>query len=82
MIGGLSVPLNFTHLTSAAVPATRPTARLTRLFALCLVPGFVAAVADKGEELMGGLGVQKYETKTRGTRTKPAARIAGEGAHD
>lgn len=28
---------------------------------------------------MQGLGVEKYETKTKGTREKPAARIAGEG---
>lgn len=28
---------------------------------------------------MSGLGVERYETKTRGTREKPAARIAGEG---
>lgn len=36
-------------------------------------------MADGVEELMKGLGVEKYETKTRGTREKPAARIAGEG---
>jgi hypothetical protein len=28
---------------------------------------------------MKGLGVERYETKTLGTREQPAARIAGEG---
>lgn len=43
--------------------------------------GFVNTVEDKAEDLMAGLGVEKYETKTRGTREKPAARVAGEGVY-
>jgi hypothetical protein len=43
--------------------------------------GFVYTVADNVEDLMKGLGVEKYVTKTRGTREQPAARIAGEGVH-
>jgi hypothetical protein len=43
--------------------------------------GFVYSVADDAEELMKGLGVERYETKTLGTREQPAARIAGEGVY-
>lgn len=43
--------------------------------------GFVYTVADGAEDLMQGLGVEKYETKTQGTREQPAARIVGEGLY-
>ena len=49
------------------------------LEALFLLAGFVYSVADDAEELMKGLGVERYETKTLGTREQPAARVAGEG---
>lgn len=43
--------------------------------------GFVDLVADKPEPVAEALKEQVYETKTRGTRTRPAARPAGEGAY-
>jgi hypothetical protein len=52
---------------------------ISNLGPLFLLAGFVYSVADDAEELMKGLGVERYETKTMGTREQPAARIAGEG---
>ena len=43
--------------------------------------GFVDLVADKPEAVAEALREQTYETKTRGVRTQPAARPAGEGAY-
>lgn len=43
--------------------------------------GFVEAVADNPEDVRDFLGEDTYETKTRGRRTQPAARPAGEGRY-
>lgn len=43
--------------------------------------GFVDLVADKPESIAEALRESTYETKTRGLRTRPAARPAGEGAY-
>lgn len=51
------------------------TGRKERLFA------FVDKVEADMEEIMGHLGQKTYETKTRGTRTVAAARVAGEGVY-
>src|SRR3981189_971395 len=41
--------------------------------------GFIDRLAKRGEEIEADLKEQHYETKTRGERTLPAARPAGEG---
>ena len=43
--------------------------------------GFVDMVAASAREIERALREQTYETKTRGTRTRPAARPAGEGVY-
>jgi hypothetical protein len=43
--------------------------------------GFVDLVTDKPEAIADALREATYETKTRGLRTNPAARPAGEGAY-
>lgn len=43
--------------------------------------GFVEAIAKDGKELERGLRENTYDTKTRGERTQPAARAAGEGVY-
>ena len=43
--------------------------------------GFVEAIARDGKALEEGLRENTYETKTRGQRTQPAARAAGEGVY-
>ena len=42
---------------------------------------FVDKVSRKADEITGKLGAETYETKTRGQRTRPAARPAGEGVY-
>jgi hypothetical protein len=42
---------------------------------------FVAEVADDPEQIRDDIEAKTYETKTRGTRTQPAARPAGEGRY-
>lgn len=42
---------------------------------------FVDKVARKVEDVTRELGPEEYETKTRGERTRPAARPAGEGVY-
>jgi hypothetical protein len=41
--------------------------------------GFVQKVSNSMDELMGGMEFESHETKTVGTRSTEAARIAGEG---
>jgi hypothetical protein len=43
--------------------------------------GFVEAVTKSGQEIEEGLRREEYATKTRGERTQPAARPAGEGVY-
>jgi len=43
--------------------------------------GFIDRLAKRGEEIEADLKEQHYETKTRGERTLPAARPAGEGVY-
>lgn len=43
--------------------------------------GFVEKVARSADEIRRDLAEQHYETKTRGERTRPAARPAGEGVY-
>lgn len=43
--------------------------------------GFVEAVSDSGKDIEKGLREEHYDTKTRGERTRPAARPAGEGVY-
>ncbi|WEX74108.1 hypothetical protein PYH37_001484 [Sinorhizobium numidicum] len=43
--------------------------------------GFVEAIADSAKDLEKGLRAQSYGTRTRGERTQPAARPAGEGVY-
>lgn len=42
---------------------------------------YVEAVGDTPEEILDRLGAEDYETKTRGRRHQPAARVAGEGVY-
>lgn len=43
--------------------------------------GFVDLVARSAKEITSGLDEQRYRTKTRGERVRPAARPAGEGVY-
>lgn len=43
--------------------------------------GFIETVEHSGRKLAEGLTEETYETKTRGTRHRPAARPAGEGVY-
>ena len=43
--------------------------------------GFVDDVTDRAEDIGAALRESTYETKTRGTRTRPPARPAGEGGY-
>lgn len=43
--------------------------------------GFVDMVATDPKAIVGALGEEEYETKTRGKRHRPAARPAGEGVY-
>ena len=43
--------------------------------------GFVEAVSRKPEDIEDALDEERYQTKTRGERTRPAARPVGEGVY-
>lgn len=43
--------------------------------------GFVEKIAETGADIQGELREYSYDTKTRGHRTRPAARPAGEGVY-
>jgi hypothetical protein len=42
---------------------------------------YVEAVGDAPEDILDLLAAEEYETKTRGRRHQPAARVAGEGVY-
>ena len=43
--------------------------------------GFIEGIEKDPKKIVGELGEEEYETKTRGTRHRPAARPAGEGVY-